>query len=143
METSRRDVATMIALGAAGMAGSTAAESAIDKSGQGVRPALVHHVFFWLNDAGSNADRDALIAGLRTLKAIPVIRNLQVGVPASTEQRDVVDSSFDVSELMYFDNAADQKVYQDHPIHQAFVAKCQHLWKKVVVYDMQVMPPAA
>lgn len=143
METSRRDVATMMALGAAGLAASVTADAATGKKGQGAQPTLVHHVFFWLNNAGSQADRDALIAGLRTLKAIPVIRNLQVGVPASTEQRDVVDSSFDVSELMYFDNAADQKVYQDHPIHQAFVAKCQHLWKKVVVYDMQVMPPAA
>lgn len=142
METSRRDMAKMMALGGAGMALSSAEATAkTDGSGSGAK--LVHHVFFWLNNAGSQADRDALMAGLWTLKAIPVIRNLQVGVPAPTEQRDVVDASYDVSELMYFDNAADQKIYQDHPIHQAFVAKCQHLWKKVVVYDMQVAPPAA
>ena len=77
---------------------------------------------------------------LSTLRAIPVIRDLQIGVPASTEKRDVVDSSFDVSELMVFDNAVDQKVYQDHEIHQAFVKSCEHLWQKVVVYDMQVVP---
>ncbi len=143
METSRRDIATMMALGAAGMAMPGTADAAAGKDGKGGQPTLVHHVFFWLNNAGSQADRDALIAGLWTLKAIPVIRNLQVGVPAPTEQRDVVDASYDVSELMYFDNAADQKIYQDHPIHQAFVAKCQHLWKRVVVYDMLVTPPAA
>ena len=77
-----------------------------------------------------------MVAGLRALAKIPVIRNLQIGVPASTEQRDVVDSSFDVSELMVFDNVVDQKTYQDHPIHQDFVAKCSHLWRKVIVYDM-------
>ena len=97
---------------------------------------VVHHVFFWLQTPGSAEDRDQLIAGLRTLEEIPVVRSLQIGVPASTEQRDVVDSSFDISELMVFDTVDDQKIYQDHPIHRAFVAKCARLWRKVVVYDM-------
>lgn len=107
-------------------------------AGAAARPApkLVHHVFFWLKDAGSAADRERLIAGLKTLRQIDVIRDLHIGVPASTEKRDVVDNSFDVSELMFFDNVADQKTYQDHPIHQAFVKACGHLWQKVVVYDV-------
>jgi len=134
MHTSRRELAAMIALGGAGMVhSSTAASPSSAPSG------LVHHVFFWLKRQGNMEDRDQLIAGLRTLKAIPVIRDLQVGIPASTEKRDVVDNSFDVSELIVFDNAADQKIYQDHPIHQAFVEKCGHLWQKVLVYDMQVL----
>lgn len=135
METSRREMAAMMALGGAGMALSASAGAAKTQS----TGRLVHHVFFWLNQSGNQADRDQLIAGLRTLRAIPVIRDLQIGVPASTEKRDVVDSSYDVSELMVFDNAADQKIYQDHPIHQAFVQQCGHLWRKVVVYDMQVV----
>jgi hypothetical protein len=97
---------------------------------------IVHHVFFWLNNPGSTTDRDQLIAGLRTLGQIPVIRSLEIGVPASTEQREVVDSSFGVSELMTFDSVEDQKTYQDHSIHQEFVAGHAHLWRKVVVYDM-------
>ena len=97
---------------------------------------IVHHVFFWLKRPGSIEDRDELIAGLRELAEIPVIRSLEIGVPASTEQREVVDASFDVSELMLFDNVADQAVYQDHPVHRDFVAKCGHLWRKVLVYDM-------
>jgi len=63
------------------------------------------------------------------------VRDLRIGLPAGTEARDVVDASFDVSELMVFDSLADQKAYQDHPVHQAFVAQCSHLWTKVVVYD--------
>jgi hypothetical protein len=127
-------MAAMMTLGSAGMALSSArAETPSTKA------KLVHHVFFWLKRPGSQADRDQLIAGLRTLHGIRVIRDLQIGIPASTEQRDVVDASYDVSELIYFDNTADQKIYQDHPIHQAFVKSCEHLWQKVIVYDMQIV----
>lgn len=98
-------------------------------------PTLIHHVFFWLKNAGSKADRDQLIAGLNTLRGIPVIQQLHVGVPASTEKRDVVDNSYDVSELMVFRSVEDQKTYQDHPLHLTFVKGCGHLWAKVVVYD--------
>lgn len=116
-------------------AGTAAGVGAAGQAATPASAALVHHVFFWLKTPGSAADRAALIAGLGTLRAIPVIRSLHIGTPAPTEQRDVVDASWDVSELMMFANAADQKVYQDHPVHQAFIAKCAHLWRKVVVYD--------
>ncbi|HMR91203.1 MAG TPA: Dabb family protein [Chitinophagaceae bacterium] len=99
-------------------------------------PQIIHHVFFWLNKPGDKADRRQLLEGLKSLGSIPVIKKLLTGTPAPTEQRDVVDSSYDVSELMFFDNAADQKAYQDHPVHKAFVEKYSHLWKKVIVYDM-------
>ncbi len=133
MSVSRRVVVKAVALGgAAAMAGPASAAAAPRRKAS----KLVHHVFFWLKRPGSKADRDQLIAGLRTLGKIPVIRSLEIGVPAPTEQRDVVDASFDVSELMVFDNAADQKTYQDHPIHQDFIAKHSHLWGKVVVYDV-------
>ena len=97
---------------------------------------IVHHVFFWLKNSGSVADREKLLEGLRTLKAIPTIKNLRVGILASTEKREVVDTSWDVSELMFFDDLAGQKIYQDHPIHLDFVKNYSHLWQKVVVYDM-------
>lgn len=96
---------------------------------------LLHHVFFWLNNPGSAADKQQLLEGLKTLAGIPTVRKLHIGILASTEKRDVVDTSWDVSELMFFDDAAGQKVYQDHPIHQAFVKNYAHLWKKVLVYD--------
>lgn len=99
---------------------------------------VVHHVFFWLKRPGNEDDRAELIKGLQTLTAVPQVKKLLIGTPASTEKRDVVDNSFDVSELMYFDNAADQDAYQVHPTHKAFVDKCSHLWERVVVYDMLV-----
>jgi len=96
---------------------------------------LVHHVFFWLKNPDSKEDLAKLIAGVKSLEKIETIRSIHVGVPASTEKRDVVDNSYSVSELMFFDDTAGQKVYQDHPIHQKFIADCSHLWDKVVVYD--------
>jgi hypothetical protein len=115
-----------LAVGAAVSAGAAEAAEA---------STLIHHVFFWLKNAGSKADRDQLIAGLNALRAVEVIQQLHIGVPASTEKRDVVDNSYDVSELMVFKNVADQKAYQDHPLHLKFIKDCSHLWEKVVVYD--------
>lgn len=100
------------------------------------KPSLVHHVFFWLKNPGSPADRAKLIAGVKSLAKIEQVRQIHVGVPASTEKRDVVDNSYDVSELLYFDNTADQKTYQDHPLHQKFIQEHSMLWEKVVVYDV-------
>ncbi len=101
---------------------------------------LTHQAYFWLKNAGAEPDRSALIAGLRTLADVPQVRTLHIGCPASTEQRDVVDGSFDVSELMTFDSITDQELYQVHPLHQAFIARCAHLWDRVVVYDSQIVP---
>ena len=99
-------------------------------------PSLVHHVFFWLKNPQSQADLNQLIAGLRTLEKIETVRAIHIGVPAKTESRPVIDGSYSVSELLFFDDLAGQKIYQDHPIHQQFVAGYSALWEKVLVYDV-------
>jgi Stress responsive A/B Barrel Domain len=96
---------------------------------------LAHQVYFWLKNPESKEDQAKLIEGIKTLAAIPQVKGLHIGVPASTEKRDVVDNSYSASELLFFDNAADEHAYQIHPIHQAFVDNYSHLWSKVVVYD--------
>jgi hypothetical protein len=98
-------------------------------------PALVHHVFFWLKNPSSKEDLAKLLAGLRTLEKIESVRGIHIGVPASTEKRAVVDSSFNASEILFFDDVEGQNIYQEHPIHKQFVADCSHLWERVVVYD--------
>lgn len=100
---------------------------------------LVHNVYFWLKNPNSKKDRDMLISGLKTLKDIPEVKMLHIGLPANTEKRDVVDNSFNVSELMFFDDVEGQNTYQVHPIHNAFVDKYSHLWDKVVVHDSFVV----
>lgn len=96
---------------------------------------VTHHVFFWLKDPASKEGLDKLLAGLQTLEKIETVRKIYIGVPASTEIREVVDSSFSASELLFFDDTEGQKIYQDHPIHVKFVEDCSHLWNKVIVYD--------
>jgi hypothetical protein len=99
---------------------------------------IIHHVFFWLKNPGSEADKMKLIEGLQTLKDIKEVKQLIIGTPASTLKRDVVDNSFDVSELMYFDDVASQDAYQKHVVHELFIKNYSYLWEKVVVYDMLV-----
>jgi len=100
-----------------------------------MKQPLIHHALFWLKNPGSTEDRDKLAEGVKTLAGIKKIKQLYVGTVAATEKRDVVDQSWAVSEIMFFDNLEDQASYQSDPIHQAFVKNYSHLWEKVVVYD--------
>ena len=99
------------------------------------RYPVVHHVLFWLKNAGSEQDRDQLVAGIKTLKQIETIKEVHIGVVAPTEQRDVVDTSWGVSELIFFHSLEGQEIYQTHPVHLEFIKNYSHLWEKVVVYD--------
>ena len=127
MNSSRRTFIAAAATLAATDAGASAAVN--------VYPKLVHHVFFWLKNPEAKEDLAQLLEGLRTLANIETVRGAHFGVPASTEKRDVVDNSYSASEILFFDDLAGQKIYQDHPIHKKFVADCSHLWERVVVYD--------
>jgi hypothetical protein len=109
--------------------------SATGQESMTTKKQIIHTAYFWLKNPDSVADREQLIAGLNTLRQVPTVKALHIGLPASTESRDVVDNSFHVSELMFFDDLAGQSHYQAHPIHQAFVKNCSHLWAKVAVKD--------
>ncbi len=98
-------------------------------------PKLIHKVFFWLKNPDSKEDQAKLIAGIKALGAIETVRAIHVGIPASTEKRDVVDNSYQVSEMLCFDDVEGQNIYQAHPLHQKFIDEHAHLWRKVVVYD--------
>lgn len=129
MKASRRKFLATTTLLGTGLAASALPVPAPEKK------QLIHHVFFWLKNPDSKEDRDKLVEGLQTLSKIETIRKLHIGVLASTEKRDVVDTSWQVSELMFFDDLAEQAAYQSHPIHLAFVKNYGHLWAKVIVYD--------
>jgi hypothetical protein len=127
----RRFLSTTAVLGAASLLpGKAGAQQTCPRL-----PELTHQVFFWLKNPDSIEDRDKLVEGLNGLRRIESIRALQIGVPASTEKRDVVDNSYQVSETMLFDDVEGQNIYQVHPLHQQFVEQYSHLWAKVVVYD--------
>ena len=96
---------------------------------------LAHHVYFWLKNPDSETDLAQLLAGVKTLGQIETIRACHIAVPAATEDRGVIDTSYAVSWLAFFDHEADEKIYQQHPVHLKFIDDCAHLWSKVVVYD--------
>ena len=95
---------------------------------------FIHHVYFWLSNPESGADRNQLIEGLNKLSSVHTIKTFHIGLPAATS-REVIDSSYNVSWLLLFKNKEDQDSYQTDPIHLKFVEDCKHLWSKVVVYD--------
>ncbi|MGZ3838565.1 MAG: Dabb family protein [Flavisolibacter sp.] len=100
-----------------------------------MKKKIVHHVFFWLKDPSSKADLDQLIRGVKGLGQIETVQEIHVGIPAPTAQRSVVDNSYSLSELLFFEDLEGQQVYQDHPLHQKFITECSHLWERVAVYD--------
>ena len=95
---------------------------------------FIHHVYFWLKNSGNKEDKAKLIDGLKKLAKVKTIKNYYIGQPAAT-RRDVIDSSYHVSWLLFFENAADQDSYQTDPVHLKFVEECSSLWTKVTVYD--------
>ncbi|MEM6343249.1 MAG: Dabb family protein [Bacteroidota bacterium] len=94
---------------------------------------FVHHVFFWLNP-GHDDKRDYFVSQMQELCKIDLIRDSRIGV-VSPSDREVVDSTFDYSLLVMFDNKADHDAYQVHPDHDVFIANCKDLWARVQVYD--------
>jgi hypothetical protein len=128
-QTRRTFVASAVAIGA------SAAATAMPNMESKDKKQLAHHVFFWLKNRDSKEDLAKLLEGLATLEKIPTVRKIYIGVPASTEPRPVVDSSYSASELLFFDDLAGQDAYQVDPIHQKFVEQYSHLWEKVIVYD--------
>jgi len=93
---------------------------------------FVHHVHFWLNNP---ADLPKLLEGLHTLEKISYVKQIHIGVKASTH-RDVVDRSYDASLLIIFDDQAAHDAYQVDPIHDEFVADYVKPYvSKVVVQD--------
>ena len=95
---------------------------------------FVHHVYFWLKNPDNKDEKTKLIEGLRKLSKVKTIKSFHIGQPAGTN-RDVIERSYSLSWLLFFDNAADQDSYQTDPIHLKFVEECSSLWTKVVVYD--------
>jgi hypothetical protein len=95
---------------------------------------FIHHVYFWLKKPVTAEAKTKFEKALKELVTIETIVDYHLGVPAGTS-RDVIDASYSYSLLVTFKNKEGQDIYQPHPKHQKFIADCQDLWEKVVVYD--------
>jgi hypothetical protein len=115
-------------------AGSTTMAKSISMKTKGNK--IAHQVYFWLKNP---EDRQKLIDGVNTLKKIKTVRQIHVGIVAGTEKRDVIDTSWGVSLLLFFDDIAGEASYQTDPIHLDFVKNYSNLWTKVVIYDAEMV----
>ena len=100
------------------------------------KKAFAHHVFFWLKNPDSATDHAQLLAALKALKEIDVVKYAHIGAPSINDfDKPVTDASYSFSVLLLFDNKKDEETYLYHPVHKKFGADNNHLWSKVMVYD--------
>lgn len=97
---------------------------------------LVHSVFFWLREDLSDAERAAFRKGVDTLATIGSAEAVYVGTPAATAERPVVDTTYDIGLTVVAKDVAAHDVYQEDPIHLAFVNEFKGYWTKVMIYDV-------
>ena len=132
METRRNFVAKI----AAGMAttGFISVANNANANEAPIKDTFIHHVFFWLKEPENTEARKQFELGLQNLIKVPQIQSYHIGTPVESP-REMVDDSFTYSYMVFFKSKEDQEIYQTHPIHLQFIEDCQHLWKKVIVYD--------
>ena len=99
--------------------------------------ALIHTVFFWLDNELSETEILEFEQALRDLGTVPTIDQYYWGKPAATENRDVVENSYSYAINVHFKSLKAQKAYQDHEIHLEFLKQAPK-WTKVVVYDNEI-----
>lgn len=97
---------------------------------------FIHHVYFWLKKPVTKAVRTKFENALKELVTVETIIDYHLGIPAKTN-RGVIDRSYSYSLLVTFKNKEDQDIYQTHPTHLKFIADCEELWERVVVYDSE------
>lgn len=98
---------------------------------------LIHSVFFWMRDDLTEEETAEFEESLQSLQKIESIRRFYWGTTAETEERGVVDRSYDYALIVHFEDIAGHNEYQPHDIHQKFVEGSDK-WTKVVVYDANV-----
>ena len=103
-------------------------------------PMMQHNVYFWLKSGVSDSEKKAFEQGLRDLiTKIKEVHKAEIGVPAKTEDRDVVDLSFGYSLFTWFKSIKDHDIYQEHPVHKKFIENHSSIWEKVIVYDSNLI----
>lgn len=96
---------------------------------------ITHYVLFWLKKDLSEQEIKAFAAFFDLLKTIPVVKSLQYGRAANTNQREVVDNSFTYNLIVTFKDLNDIAIYETHPIHLQAIEKYSQNWERVVVHD--------
>lgn len=101
---------------------------------------LQHTVYFWLKEGVTESERKNFGKGIKEfVSAITEVQKAEVGIPAATANRDVVDHTFGYSLFVWFSSMEDHNIYQEHPVHKKFIEDFSHLWSRVQVYDSELI----
>lgn len=101
---------------------------------------IQHNVFFWVKEGVSKSDKKGFEKGMvEFLSSVKEIQKFEIGIPAATEERDVVDHSFEYALFVWFKTIDDHNIYQKHPAHEVFINNFSSLWEKVQVYDVDLI----
>ena len=101
---------------------------------------LQHNVYFWLKDTVTESEKKNFEKGIKEfVSAVKAVHKAEIGIPAPTPERDVVDHSFGYSLFTWFKTIEDHNVYQEHPAHQKFIDDFSALWARVQVFDSELV----
>jgi hypothetical protein len=95
---------------------------------------FIHAVYFWLRNDLTPAQVKQFDAGVRALRAIEVVREGYIGVPAATD-RPVIERGYSRALVLVFADEKAHDAYQVHPVHDRFRTDCSPLWTKVKIFD--------
>ena len=96
----------------------------------------IHTVFFWLKEGANSEDRKTFENGLSDLSGDPNVLGKHIGKPAQTD-RQVIDSSYDYGISFTFSDTVSHNLYQVGEAHLGFLDKCEKMWRKVQVFDLE------
>lgn len=94
---------------------------------------ITHLVWFKLREGASSEDKAMLSQEMNALPAhIPQIVELSCGEDFSGRSR-----GFEWGLFVRFQTREDGEIYDKHPAHLAFIARCKHLWSDVQALDFE------
>lgn len=101
---------------------------------------IEHLVFFWLKNPENENDCNEFEKAIgKLLKTCVYAKNSNLGKPATTINRPVVDTSYSYCLNITFKNIEEHDNYQSDTTHRLFIAEAKHLWKEVLIYDSELI----
>ena len=96
---------------------------------------LIHTVIFWLKKDLPHEDLALFEQELCSLEKISTVEQLFIGRPSATTKRPVIDDTYDFCLTVALKDLTAHDVYQEDPLHLAFIENCSHMWDRVKIYD--------
>jgi hypothetical protein len=101
---------------------------------------IAHMVYFTLKDNSTDAKKKLVDACKKYLHGHDGTVFFAAGILGEDFKREVNDRDWDVSLHLVFKDKASHDKYQEHERHKKFIEENKDNWKKVRVFDTEVIP---